>query len=92
MKPIRSRNLILDDGVQAKVESILHNVPTGLDSGNARFVRNLLEDALVRQSTRLISQGNSSELSDEALGTLCADDFKEPTHVPHKKLAVEFSV
>lgn len=87
-----SRNLVLDDGVQAKVETILHNVPTGGDSGNARFVRNLLEDALVRQATRLISQGNSSELSNEALSTLCADDFKEPAHAPHKTLPVGFAI
>ncbi|MDO5720200.1 MAG: AAA family ATPase, partial [Actinomycetaceae bacterium] len=89
---VKSRSLVLADDVETKVESILYNVPTGGDSGNARFVRNLLEDAMVRQATRLIREAKLEELDDEDFRILRAEDFTEPQHAPQKRLPVGFSI
>ena len=47
------------------------------DFGNGRFVRNLLESAVMGMSQRLAGQ-DFNKLSDEMLVTLIADDFTMP--------------
>lgn len=68
--------LILANGVDERVYDILQHCTKTRESGNARFVRTLFENAQLHQSSRLRQQGDPAELSDEHLGTLEPDDFQ----------------
>lgn len=67
---------VLGDGVDEKVFGFAEKAMRDSTFGNARFVRNLLEDALVRQSVRLASKADESEsLSVEELTLVLPEDF-----------------
>ena len=79
----------LADGVDAKVRGFATKAMGNSEFGNARFIRNLFEDALVQQSVRLAAEmdagegevagarGNGSLGDDQiaALTTLLPEDF-----------------
>lgn len=76
----RKQGLTLGAGAAERACEILARAIKQPNFGNARFARNLLEEALVAQGVRLAAeaarQGTSvSELSAEALTTLAPDDF-----------------
>lgn len=67
---------VLADGVDAKVRDAALKASRSSEFGNARFVRNLLEDALLNQSVRLASKAESPEsLGVEELTLLLSEDF-----------------
>lgn len=74
--------------VDEKVTGILAHAVGQKDLGNARFMRNLLEDALVAQSVRL-AQGDVDRLSVEELSELRAEDFS--WEAPCKAHAIGFA-
>ena len=45
------------------------------DFGNGRFVRNLIEHAMLKQAERLVRPGRKTELSKETVSRLTANDF-----------------
>ncbi len=63
----------LSDGVDAKVRKLIESAMCEKRFGNARFMRNLLEDALIQQSVRL---ANAKSYTTEDLKTLLAEDFQ----------------
>lgn len=78
----------LAEGVDEKVRDAVAKASRSSEFGNARFVRNLLEDAVVNQSVRLVSamcadaadgatasKGTFSEEEIAALSTLLPEDF-----------------
>jgi AAA+ superfamily predicted ATPase len=76
----------LADDVRDKVYPMLERAVRGKDFGNGRYVRNLLERALMRQATRLVS-ATDSRPSDEEVKTLTAVDFEDapPPRGPEKR-------
>ena len=48
---------------------------TKSDFGNGRFARNLLEQAIMKQSDRLVKVANGKKIGRKELSTLVADDF-----------------
>lgn len=86
----KRQGLYISRGVIGKVQEILSSASTQENFGNARYVRNLLESALMAQSTRLTEERNSgAELSAKELTTLKSEDFSGRTdtessspHVP----------
>lgn len=68
-----------DEAVK-KCLSICDEVCGEKDFGNGRFVRNLLEHAIMRQSNRLIKENDGLEITKKEAITLLADDF-EPVSV-----------
>ena len=43
--------------------------------GNGRFVRNLLEQAIIKQSSRLVKEYSNTKIDKSIVSTLSADDF-----------------
>lgn len=70
--------IVLANGVDERVYDILQHCTKTRESGNARFVRKLFENAQLHQSSRLRQQGDPAELSDEHLRTLEPEDFQAP--------------
>ncbi|MCM1084168.1 MAG: AAA family ATPase [Clostridium sp.] len=54
--------------------------------GNGRYVRNVLEQAILRQSSRIITDFVGEELSKEDMCCLKKDDFKAPSKCKKKNL------
>jgi AAA+ superfamily predicted ATPase len=69
--------ITLDAGVNAKVLPILEVARREQDFGNGRFVRNLFEQARMRQATRLLAM-DADKLTKAELQSLIADDFEAP--------------
>ena len=68
------QKMTLAPDVEERVRGFFDQVRECPDFGNGRFVRNLFEQAQMRQSTRLISV-KPGELTREDITTLIADDF-----------------
>jgi len=68
-----SRGLILGDGVAEKVDAYFTKVKAREQFGNARAVRQLIEDSIIRQANRVA--GSLSTLTRDQLQTLEADDI-----------------
>ena len=62
---------------ERKCRSIFETASKEAEFGNGRFVRNLLEHAIMRQANRLYGGAdNDKEISKEEAMTLFADDFE----------------
>jgi SpoVK/Ycf46/Vps4 family AAA+-type ATPase len=64
-----------DPEAEAKVRAWFASVPRDKGFGNGRLARNLFEDAVARQASRVVS---IEDLTDEQLTTLTAADIAEP--------------
>lgn len=69
----------LGPGAAEALRRVIGGVRRGEDSGNARFVRTLFEQALNRQALRLTGDGSEelASLDRSAVATLTADDIAE---------------
>lgn len=76
----------LGDGVDEKIHCFAEKAMHESTFGNARFIRNLLENALVRQSVRLASKVDAPEkLGVEELTLILPEDFTwDETKHPQK--------
>lgn len=68
------RGYTLAEGVDGRVQEIIAKAMGNSEFGNARFIRNLLEDALVNQSVRLAS---SMEIEDAAQSATSDKSFSD---------------
>jgi energy-coupling factor transporter ATP-binding protein EcfA2 len=68
-----------DADAEAKVRDWFASVPRDKGFGNGRLARNLFEDAVARQASRVVA---ITEPTDEQLSTLVADDIAEPGQGP----------
>ncbi|MGN1164764.1 MAG: AAA family ATPase, partial [Candidatus Ornithospirochaeta sp.] len=73
----KERKYTLSPGTREKVLPIFRSAMVHKDFGNGRFVRNMLERAMMRQANRL-TFSYSPEMSDSVLMTLIPDDFTAP--------------
>ena len=65
----------LDDSGRAELRSLIEAEPRNRGFGNARFVRNVFEEAVGRQAERLATVEHPTE---EELTTLTGADFTDP--------------
>jgi hypothetical protein len=65
-----------DAGARTKLKAVFAAQERGRGFGNGRSARNLFEDAVARQASRLVKLENPS---DEQLLTLAADDIVAPS-------------
>ncbi len=72
----------LNDAAKAKLQRIFHDAPRDKGFGNGRFARNIFEDAVARQASRIVGLESPGE-SD--LITLLPEDL--PLHPPSGSLA-----
>ena len=66
----------LDDATKEKCLDIFSSACKNEEFGNGRFARNLLEQAMLRQSDRIIRESKGKQLSKRKLNTLIATDFE----------------
>lgn len=65
----------LDEAATEKCKEIFDVACKNAEFGNGRFVRNVLEQAIIKQSSRIFSQYNSSEVDKNTISILSAADF-----------------
>ncbi len=70
------KGLSLDVGVEEKCMEVFKRTAKQKDYGNGRFVRNLLEQAMLAQSNRLAMGYKNSRIGRKALLTLKPEDFE----------------
>ena len=70
---------VADAGAEAKVRAWFASVPRDKGFGNGRLARNLFEDAVARQASRIVA---IDEPTDEQLTALTAADIAEPGDGP----------
>ncbi|MBR1393271.1 MAG: AAA family ATPase [Ruminococcus sp.] len=76
---VSKREYTLDKNAYPVITRILDSAEAEQNYGNGRYVRNLLEQAIIRQSERLLEEGNSKELTPEEMCLLKAEDFAAVT-------------
>ena len=72
------------DGI-AKAEELFEKATRISDFGNGRFARNVLEQAILKQSVRLYRKYEGREIPKEEINLLIADDFELDNIIPSKK-------
>lgn len=73
----KNKGLRLTDEALEKVREISENVRSQKDFGNGRFIRNLIEDAQMSMSDRLVSMEYET-VTDKDLSTITAADITVP--------------
>lgn len=68
-----------DEGAEAKVRAWFASVPRDKGFGNGRLARNLFEDAVARQASRVVAIDG---VTDDQLTALTADDIAAPGEGP----------
>ncbi len=74
----RQKGMIYTDDVLDVVRSVIPPAPRGHNFGNGRFIRNVLEEAVANQATRL-SDHDPETLTERTLRELLPEDVKPPT-------------
>lgn len=77
------QSMKLGDGVNEKLIPILETASKDPDFGNGRYMRNLLEKARMKQSSRILAKDIEKVTNDE-LTTLIADDFETPAKLSNE--------
>ncbi|MGZ0146295.1 AAA family ATPase [Kribbella sp. WER1] len=74
----RQKGMIYGEEVLDKVRSVIPPAPRGHSFGNGRFIRNVLEEAVSNQATRL-SASDPDKLTERDLRELIPSDVRPPT-------------
>ena len=73
---LKARGLKADKKAKDICHEIFRRACTEAEYGNGRFVRNLIEQATLKQAQRLLPEGVKKELSKSSVRTLTASDFE----------------
>ena len=71
----KNKGFTLDDEAEEKCRRIFDEACKNAEFGNGRFVRNLLEQAIIKQSSRLVNEYGNTKIDKSIVSTLSADDF-----------------
>lgn len=72
---LKARGLKADDHAKEKCLQLFGKACEEEDFGNGRFVRNLIEQAMLRQAQRLVKRGRKNKVSKAGIQRLIASDF-----------------
>ncbi len=82
----KQRNFILDDGAVEEAKYIFKKAGCITDFGNGRYVRNILDQALVNQSSRLMAKKKDASLiSKSELFTIKKEDITSLDELQNKE-------
>ena len=73
----KNKNFTLDTGLLEKCRTIFESVCKHPEFGNGRFVRNMLEQAIMKQSVRIYETYGNKKISKKEVCLLKAEDFDE---------------
>ena len=71
----KNKGFTLDDEAEEKCRRIFDEACQNAEFGNGRFVRNLLEQAIIKQSSRLVDEYDNVKIDKSIVSTLSAGDF-----------------
>ncbi len=71
----REKGYILDKEAEKKCRVIFESACENAEFGNGRFVRNVLEQAIIKQSSRIVSEHKNETFDKKIISTLSASDF-----------------
>ena len=71
----KEKNYTVDDEAKEKCRKIFEKICTTKDFGNGRYVRNLLESAIINQAARLMKSEETQEVTKDLALNLVAEDF-----------------
>lgn len=74
----QEHGFVLDEGVGQRLLPFLEQAALAVESGNGRFVRNMLDIARMKQAERLLRM-SPDELTVDSVKTLLPQDFEQPT-------------
>ena len=72
---LKERGLRIDAAAREKCRDIFAKACCQKEYGNGRFVRNLIEQAMLRQAKRLMGGSRRTEIPKSSMGKLTASDF-----------------
>lgn len=73
---IKDKGYMLDDSAEEKCRAIFEIACKNAEFGNGRFVRNVLEQAIIKQSSRLVSEYRNNNVDKKMISVLSASDFE----------------
>ena len=71
----KEKGYSLDEEAVKKCRDIFESACQNAEFGNGRFVRNLLEQAIIKQSSRLVKEYGNTKINKSIVSLLSADDF-----------------
>ena len=71
----KEKGYSLDEEAVKKCRDIFESACQNAEFGNGRFVRNLLEQAIIKQSSRLVDEYDNVKIDKSIVSTLSAGDF-----------------
>lgn len=71
----KNKGFTLDSDAEEKCHKIFEVASHNAEFGNGRFVRNVLEQAIVKQSSRLVSEYRNAKADKQMMSVLSASDF-----------------
>ena len=71
----KNKGFTLDGEAEEKCRRIFDEACKNAEFGNGRFVRNLLEQAIIKQSSRLVKEYSNTKIDKSIVSLLSADDF-----------------
>ena len=82
----------LDAEAEEKCRGIFEIACKNAEFGNGRFVRNVLEQAIIKQSSRIVSEYSGDKVDTKVISLLSADDFDINAAATYKspKVAIGF--
>ena len=71
----KEKGYTLDEEAEEKCRVIFESACKNAEFGNGRFVRNVLEQAIIKQSSRIVSEHQNETYDKQIISTLSASDF-----------------
>lgn len=71
----KEKGYVLDEEAEKKCRLIFDCACKNAEFGNGRFVRNVLEQAIIKQSSRIVSEHQNETFDKQIISTLSASDF-----------------
>ena len=71
----KEKGYTLDEEAEKKCRGIFESACKNEEFGNGRFVRNVLEQAIIKQSSRIVSEHQNEVFDKQIISTLSASDF-----------------
>lgn len=72
---IEDKGYTLDDEAKEKCRGIFEIACKNAEFGNGRFVRNVLEQAIIKQSSRIVNEYSGDKVDKKVISLLSASDF-----------------